>query len=359
MSLDELRKRIDELDADLLRLLNRRAELALEIGRLKSGAGREIFDPVRESHVLQNVLSLNPGPLTAEALEHVYREIMSAARSLEREMCVAYLGPSATFTHQAAHLRFGGSVKYLDCDTITDVFSDVQKGRADYGVVPIENSIEGAVTHTLDEFIETPLRICAEIYMPISQHLMAKIPREDIQRIYSKAEVFGQCRRWLHENMPRAQLIPASSTAKAAETAGKEPHSAAIASQLAAEIHGLTVLESDVQDHVSNTTRFLVLGRSYGGPSGNDKTSILFAVRHQAGALFTALESFRTYEINMTKIESRPSRAKAWEYYFFVDVEGHAEDAKVKKALQDLGGHCLFMTVLGSYPRASSTPVGE
>jgi chorismate mutase / prephenate dehydratase len=353
MNLDDLRKRIDALDADLVRRLNERTEIVLEIGRLKKSQGEEVYVPAREKAVLERVASLNEGPLPKDAVQSIYREIMSASLALEHDIAIAYLGPPATFTHQAARQRFGGSVRYAPAETIGEVFSAVEKRTADYGVVPIENSTDGAVTHTLDQFTETPLKICAEIYLPISHSLLAAVPRERIRRLYSKPEVFGQCRRWLHENMPGVELISSSSTARAAETASKEPDAGALASALAAELYGLQVLAQDVQDLGGNTTRFLVISKGYGKPTGHDKTSLLFAVKHKVGALYDALSAFRKYGINMTKIESRPSKAKAWEYYFFVDVEGHADDEHVQKSLSELEEHCTLMTVLGAYPKAS------
>jgi len=353
MNLDDLRKKIDALDARLVKLLNERTEFVLEIGKLKQCKGEEVYVPAREKVVLKRVAALNKGPLANESVLSIYREIMSASLALERSVVIAYLGPPATFTYQAARTRFGGSVKYADCETITDVFAVVEKRTADYGVVPIENSTEGAVTHTLDQFVDTPLKICAEIYLPISHHLMARCPRGKIRRVYSIPQVFGQCRRWLHENMTGIDLIPVSSTARAAEIAAKEKNAGALASELAAELYGLNVLSQDIQDLGGNMTRFLVIGKSYGKPTGSDKTSILFAVKHKVGALYSALASFRKYGINMTKIESRPSKAKAWEYYFFVDVEGHAEDKLVQKSLEEMAEHCALMTILGSYPKAA------
>jgi chorismate mutase/prephenate dehydratase len=231
------------------------------------------------------------------------------------------------------------------------VFATVEKRAAEYGVVPIENSTEGAVTHTLDQFTETPLRICAEIYLPIAHSLLARTPRAGLRRVYSHPNVFGQCRRWIQENLSGVDLVPVSSTARAAELAAKEEGSGALASLLAAEIYGIEVLDRDVQDLGGNATRFLVVARASGPPTGCDRTSLVFAVPHRAGALFQALAAFNEHGINLSKIESRPSRTKAWEYYFFVDLEGHAEDAPVRKALEALGTHCTLLTVLGSYPR--------
>lgn len=349
--LDELRSRIDEIDRDLVKLLNERTQSALAIGRIKHETGGEIYVPAREQQVLDKVGTLNHGPLPTPSLHAIYREIMSASIALERPVKIAYLGPPATFTHQAARARFGVSVDYLPCDTISDVFTWVEKGAADYGVVPIENSTEGAVTHTLDQFTETPLKICAEIYLPISHHLMSCTPREKITRIYSKPEVFGQCRRWLQTEMPGVELIAMSSTARAAELAANEEGAAALASRQAAELYGLSVIASDVQDLGGNTTRFLVVGRASGRSTGQDRTSIFFVVHHKVGALHHALQAFSGNGVNMCKIESRPNKTKAWEYCFFVDVEGHTDDAPVKKALEELEHQCTVLKVLGSYPR--------
>ncbi len=352
MNLDDLRRRIDEIDTELVQKLNERTRCALEIGRLKSEQGGEVYVPAREREVLDRVASLNEGPLTEDALRAIYREIMSAAIALERPLKVAYLGPPATFTHQAARARFGASVAYESCATISDVFSAVEKRACDYGVVPIENSTEGAVTHTLDEFADTPLRICAEIYLPISHNLLSNAPRAEIRRVYSNPQVFGQCRRWLQERLPDVDQIPVSSTAHAAKLAAAEPGSGALASALAAELYGLQIIERDIQDQSGNTTRFLVIGPAYGRATGDDRTSLFFGVRDQVGALYEALAAFSRHGVNLCKIESRPSKTKAWEYYFFVDVDGHAEDPALREALAELKRHCTVMTVLGSYPKA-------
>ncbi len=353
MNLEALRKKIDELDAELVRVLNDRARMVLEIGKLKQSQGEEVYVPAREQEVLKRVADLNQGPLPEQSLNSIYREIMSASLALERRVAIAYLGPPATFTHMAARQKFGGSIDYLEAETISDVFALVEKRTADYGVVPIENSTDGAVTHTLDEFAGTPLKICSEIYLPISNCLLSKGPREKIKKLYSRPEVFAQCRRWIQEHLSGVELIPTSSTSRAAEIVSRESGSAALAGPLAAELYGLNVLEQDVQDLGGNTTRFLVIGKEYSKMTGNDKTSLLFAVKHRVGALYEALSAFKKSNINMTKIESRPSKTKAWEYYFFVDIEGHADDARVQKALSELTEHCSLMTVLGSYPKAA------
>ncbi|NCC51130.1 MAG: prephenate dehydratase [Spartobacteria bacterium] len=353
MSLQDLRKKIDSLDEDLVRLLNERTEAVLEIGHHKEETGGEVYVPSREKEVLARVEALNKGPLPQNAVRAVYREIMSASLALEKNVQIAYLGPPATFTHQAARKHFGSSVTYIACETITDVFAAVQKKKVDYGVAPIENSTDGAVTHSLDQFVNTSLSICAEVYLPITQNLLARIPMDRIKRVYSKAEVFGQCRHWLYENLPGVDFIPASSTARAAEMAAAEEDCAALASELAAEMYGLDILADDIQDMSGNTTRFLVIGQRHAEPTGEDKTSIYFGVKHTAGALYGALQAFKENAINLTKIESRPSRAKAWEYYFFVDFEGHVEDPDVKEALTALKEHCTVMRIMGSYPKAN------
>ena len=352
MSLDNLREKVDALDKKIVRLLNDRTKVAVAIGKIKRKKGQEIYAPAREKMVLETIAKLNHGPLPAEALQAIYREIMTASLTLEHPFKIAYLGPLASFTLEAARSRFGTSVDYVPCETITDVFTSVQKRDTLYGVVPIENSTEGAVTHTLDQFVETPLKICAEIYLPISLHLMALGDRKQVKRIYSKAEVFGQCRRWLHSHMPGVDTIAVSSTARAAEMASREPDSAALAGALAVDLYGLKQLARDVQDLGGNVTRFLVIGKNFGKPTGDDKTSVYFAVRHKVGALHDALTTLKQNSVNMSKIESRPSRTKAWEYYFFVDLEGHAADARMQKALAEMAEHCILLTILGSYPKA-------
>jgi chorismate mutase / prephenate dehydratase len=354
MNLDEIRKRIDALDDELVQLLNERTHAAIEIGRLKQQSGEEIYVPAREKAVLDRVIQKNEGPLENASICAIYREIMSASLALEHDLKIAYLGPQATFTHQAARSRFGASVNYEACQTIADVFYAVEKKKADYGVVPIENSTEGAVTHTLDEFSNTSLKICAEIYLPISHHMMAAVPKDQIRKLYSNPQVFGQCRQWLYDHMPGVDLVAVSSTARAAEMASKETDSGALASELAAELYGLTLLDRNIQDLGGNTTRFLVVGKRYGEATGKDKTSLCFGVKHKAGALCSALDVLRSHGLNMTKIESRPSKERQWEYYFFVDVEGHAADSKVAAALAELGEHCAVLTVLGAYPQAAT-----
>jgi chorismate mutase/prephenate dehydratase len=249
--------------------------------------------------------------------------------------------------------KFGSSLRYEPMPSITDVFAEVSKGRADYGVVPIENSTEGAVTHTYDMFTDSELKICAQIMLPIRHNLMAACPRKQIKKIYSIAQVFAQCRQWLQVNMPHAELVEVSSSTRAAEIAKGEPGAGALASALAAEVYGLMIHDDNIQDSSENVTRFLVIGRKYPSRTGNDKSSIMFAVQDRVGALHDCVASFKKFKINMTKIESRPSKRKAWEYYFFVDFLGHAGDPGVKKALAELAKHTMFVKILGSYPNTS------
>ena len=350
MSLAEHRKAIDQLDEQIVRLLNDRTRHVLEIGAIKLKAGEEIYAPHRELAVLQRICRSNAGPIPDESLRAIYREVMSSALALEKTMVIAYLGPEATFTHQAAIQRFGSSLRYASQKTITDVFTEVGRKRADYGVVPVENSTEGVVTHTLDMFVDSELKIVAQIVMPIQHNLVSRARREKIQRLYVHPQTLAQCRVWLQRNFPAVEIIETSSNARSAEFAAKDKHAAAIAGTLAATQYKVPVLESDVQDSSANATRFLVLGRKCPPPTGHDRTSIMFSITDQIGALHGALAPFRRYKLNMTKIESRPSKRRAWEYFFFVDCDGHAEDRKVAKAITLLHEYCTFVKVLGSYP---------
>ncbi len=352
MSIIEHRKAIDEIDEQIVRLLNERTRHVIEIGAIKLKSGEEIYAPHRERHVLNRICKLNKGPLTNESLKAIYREIMSSALALEKTLTIAYLGPEATFTHQAAIRRFGTSLQYVPRKTIADVFNDVSRGRADYGVVPVENSTEGVVTHTLDMFIDSDLKIVSQIVLPVQHCLVAKCKRNQIKRLYTHPQALGQCRLWIQNNLPQVEIVDTSSTTRAAELAAAEPYAAAIASALAAERYKLNILAIDIQDNAENATRFLVLGRQCPEPTGNDKTSLLFGIPDRVGALYEALAAFKKYKINMTKIESRPSKRKAWEYYFFVDCEGHMKDKRVAKAIQTLQEQCTFVKILGSYPNS-------
>lgn len=350
MELKKLREKIDILDKKIVELLNKRAELTLKIAEIKKKAKESTYVPDREKEVYSKIMKVNMGPLKNEALSAIYREIMSASLSLEKPIRVAYLGPPATFTHIAALQKFGSQVDYLDCRSITDVFVEVEKGNSDYGVVPIENSIEGAVTHTLDMFIDSGINICSEISLEIRHNLLANCKKSQIRRIYSNPQVFGQCRIWLETNLPHAELVEVSSTTKAAEVASKERFSAAIASEMAAQYYGLKILARSIEDSPRNVTRFLVIGHTFTRPTGKDKTSIMFSIKDRVGALHDMLYPFKKHNINLTKIESRPSKRKPWDYYFFVDLEGHIEDKRVKDALGELEKLCTYLKVLGSYP---------
>jgi chorismate mutase/prephenate dehydratase len=352
MNLPEHRKAIDRLDAQIVRLLNDRTRHVLAIGEIKLKAGEEIYAPHRERAVFERVCAANAGPMTDDQLRAVYREIMSSALALEKTLTIAYFGPEATFTHQAAIRRFGSSLRYVAQKTIADVFTEVSKNRADYGVVPVENSTEGVVTHTLDMFVDSDLKIVSQIVLRVQQCLM--IPpggtRAKIKKLYVHPQSLAQCRGWIQTNLPRVEIVETSSNARSAELAAKEKHTAAIAGILAAEKYKLRVLEQDIQDNAANATRFLVLGRQCSPPTGQDRTSLMISVTDKVGALHNAIAAFRRYKINMTKIESRPSKRKAWEYFFFIDCDGHVSDARVAKAIRELGEHCNFVKVLGSYP---------
>ncbi len=352
MNLSVHRKAIDELDEQLVRLLNERTRHVLAIGEIKRKSGGEVYAPHRERAVLNRISKLNTGPMRNEALHAIYREVMSSALALEKSMQVAYLGPEATFTHQAAIRRFGSSLRYSSQKTISDVFMEVSKCRAEYGVVPVENSTEGVVTHTLDMFMDSDLKVVAQIVLPVQHCLVSNSPRSEIRKLFAHPQSLGQCRIWVHTNLSRVEVIETSSNARSAEFAAAEPGTAAIAGILAAEKYGLSVLEYDIQDNAANATRFLVLGRTSPPATGKDRTSIMVSVTDKVGALHNAIAAFRRHRINMTKIESRPSKRKAWEYYFFIDFDGHADDPRSKKTLADLKEHCNLVKVLGSYPNA-------
>ncbi len=350
MSLPEHRQAIDQLDAQIVRLLNDRTRHVLAIGEIKLAAGEEIYVPHRERAVFERVCKRNGGPITDEQLRTIYREIMSSALALEKTMTIAYFGPEATFTHQAAIQKFGASLNYSAQKTIGDVFTEVAKKTADYGVVPVENSTEGVVTHTLDMFVDSDLKIVSQVLLKIQQCLMSNSPRAKIKKLYVHPQSLAQCRGWLAKNLPRVEIVETSSNARSAELTAKEKFSAALGGALAAEKYGLKILAQDIQDNSVNVTRFIVLGRTCSPPTGDDRTSLMLSVADKSGALHEAIAAFRKFKINMTKIESRPSKRKAWEYFFFIDCAGHYLDAKVAKAIQHLGKHCNFVKILGSYP---------
>ncbi|MBI4400574.1 MAG: prephenate dehydratase [Nitrospirae bacterium] len=349
----QYRKEIDRIDDEILRLLNERSKNVIEIGKLKkqSDAEANLHTPVREAEIVDRLLRQNKGPFPNDAIRPVYREIMSASLSLEGPQLVAYLGPRATFTHLACIQQFGASARYVPVNSIAEVFHEVERGRANFGVVPIENSTEGVVNHTLDMFIDSNLLIYGEVLQEVSHHLLSKADRiEDIKKLYSHPHAIAQCRTWLEKNLPHVPVSEVPSTARAAELCADDPSAAAIASELASQLYGLKILRSRIEDNINNFTRFLVLSQKPAERTGKDKTSIMLSVKDKVGALYELLRPFASHGINMTKIESRPSRRKAWEYLFFVDIEGHVEEDRVKKALEEVKGRCLFMKILGSYP---------
>ena len=350
MNLKSVRAKIDVIDSAILSFLNKRAKLSLQVGRIKHKNNQQIYSPDREREVMGRIKSLNKGPIKNESLEAIYTEVMSSSLSLEKKLLIAYLGPKATFTNQAALKKFGSSVNYLAVNSITDVFTEVEKINADYGVVPIENSIEGAVTHTLDMLVDSDLKICSQILLEISHNLLSRYKKANIKKIYSIAQVFGQCRIWLETNMPNIELIEVSSTTKAAQICAREKNSACIASLLAAKEYKLDLIARSIEDSPHNIKRFLVIGKDDCPQTGKDRTSLIFSIKDSVGALHDMLVPFKKYKINLTKIESRPSKRRAWNYFFFVDLEGHRLNPNVKKALNQLEEKCKFLKVLGSYP---------
>ncbi|MBI5873768.1 MAG: prephenate dehydratase [Candidatus Omnitrophica bacterium] len=350
----EIRTKIDNIDDQILELLNKRASLVIEVGKNKREGKREFYAPQREKEIYQRLTMNNPGPFPSQALKNVYREIMSASLSLEKPLKVAYLGPKATFTHQACMNYFGLSVEFIPEKDIADVFNDVERDKTDFGVVPIENTTEGIVSHTIDMFVTSDIKICAEIMMEISLALLNKTGRiEDIKNVYSHPNPIAQCRQWLKEHLPDAHVFDVSSTATAAQIASEDAANAAIASEVAASLYDLQVVERKIEDHTNNFTRFLVIGKKSPERTGGDKTSVMFAIKDTPGALYKMLKPFADRRINLTKIESRPQKGKAWEYIFFADMDGHVSDSKVSDALKGLEAQCSFMKILGSYPKGT------
>jgi chorismate mutase / prephenate dehydratase len=352
--LAKIRNEIDRLDQKVVKLLNARLKHTQKIGELKRGAKTRIYVAEREAQVLRRVQAANGGPLKPAALQAIYREIMSAALALEKPLVIAYLGPEATNTHQAALRKFGASVEYRPMQALADVFAAVEKGEADYGVVPIENSTEGSVRDSLDLFVETPLKIVAEVQLSIDHALISKEPLARIKKVYSKDQALAQCRRWLQRHLPHAQLVDIDSTALGVQRAAKEKGAAAVAPPLAAERYGVPIVAEHIQDQKNNTSRFGILGREASGAvgGGQDKTSLLVSLHHEPGALLRALQPFDRRKLNLTRIESRPSRLRPWDYIFFLDVTGHFEDAAMQAALKQLRRQCPLVKWLGSYPTA-------
>ncbi|MDR2436852.1 MAG: prephenate dehydratase [Endomicrobium sp.] len=356
LKLREARRSIDKVDKEIAKLLDKRGKLALNVAKAKSSKNFCLGDmvyyvPSREKEVLKNITS-SKSVLGQEALKNIYIEIISACRNLEAPTKVSFLGPWATFSHQAAIKNFGSCGYFLPAATPLDVLSEVESGRSDFGVVPIENSNEGSVNITLDMLVETEIKICAEVSLKIEQCFLVKNPKAKVLRIYSHTHAFAQCRNWMTQYYPDAQLVPVSSTAEAAKKVVKEDFSAAIASQVAAKIYNLYILEKGIQDSKENFTRFFVIGKVPTRPSGKDKTSLVFIVKDKVGALYEVLEIFSKNNVNLTKIESRPTKKKAWEYMFFVDFNGHVKDQNIVRAIKSLESKSIFVKSLGSYPRA-------
>ncbi|KAF0100718.1 MAG: pheA [bacterium] len=345
-----LRRQIDAVDDQVLRLLNERARLAQAVGHLKNGI---IYKPEREAQVVRRMQAANAGPLTAESVSVIFKEVMSACRSLEQPLTIAYLGPEGTFSEAAAIKHFGHAAIGLPCASIDEVFQAVERGEAHYGVAPVENSTEGAVNRTLDLMLNSPLNICGEVMLRVRQHLLRKRDSlEGIRVVYSHAQSLAQCHEWLSRNLPGVDSIRVTSNGEAARMAAENPEAAAIAGELAAERHGLAIVARDIEDEPNNTTRFLVLGAEETAASGKDKTSLVISVRNRPGALMELLAPFAGHGIGLSKLESRPARSGAWEYVFYVDLEGHISDPNIQGALKEVEAHSIFLKVLGAYPLA-------
>lgn len=349
--LQNLRDKIDRIDIKILKLLNERAKIAIKISEIKKTQELSFYDPVREKNIIDNLLRLNTGPFTNDTVKTIFREILSATLALQESQKVAYLGPEGTFTHLAAIKFFGKFAEFEPQDNIKNIFEAVERGAARFGVVPIENSNEGTVTYTLDMFMQYNVKITGEIIIPVSQHLLSLTgKKEKIKKIYSHPHAKAQCREWLMKNMPQIPVYDVTSTAEAARQASLEEDSAAIASEFAASLYGLKFVAKHIEDYKNNYTRFFILGKTFPHKTGSDKTSIMFSLQDRPGALYNALKPFKASNTNLTKIESRPSKMRKWEYIFFVDFTGHIEDKIVQKTLEEVKKHCIELVHLGSYP---------
>lgn len=349
-ALQQIRQRIDAIDDELLKLVSERARLAQEVGRIKEG---NLYRPEREAQVLRRIKDANPGPLSGETAARLFREIMSACLALEQPLKVAYLGPQGTFSQAAAIKHFGHAAETVDCASIDDVFRKVEAGMVEYAVVPVENSTEGAIGRTLDLLLNTPLKICGETVVRVHHCLLRKgVSRDGIAKVYSHPQSLAQCHEWLNQNLPGVPRVPVSSNAEAARLAAEDAGAVAIAGETAGEIYGLNVLAQNIEDEPNNTTRFLVLGSHDAAPSGKDKTSLVMSAPNRPGAMHELLGPFARNGVSMTKLESRPSGTNLWDYVFYVDVEGHHQDAAVAKSLAELKNIAPLLKVLGSYPVA-------
>ncbi len=350
--LEPLRQRIDELDRQIVELLNQRAEVVVQVGRIKNAGGAPIYAPDREKAILQKIRKINRGPLPEKTLLAIWREMMSGSFALEKPLRIAYLGPDGSFSHLAAVGKFGASVEYETVNDIRGVFEEVAREHVDFGVVPIENSVGGGIIDTLDAFVESNAKVCAEINLAIHHNLLANCRVEDIRKVYSKPEIFTQCQRWLTRTGLAGKTIATASSSRAAEMATQEPYTAAIGSYLAGEIYGLKIVCANIEDNPNNVTRFFVIGRQWPRPTGDDKSAIMFTTQHRSGALADVLDVFKASGVNLTFITSRPSKRRNWEYYFFADAEGHVDDPAMQEAIPAVREHCLELHVLGSFPRA-------
>ncbi|SFB03134.1 chorismate mutase [Collimonas sp. OK607] len=348
-----LRQQIDAIDAEILALLNRRAQIAQEVGHVKAETNAPVFRPEREAQVLQKVAERNPGPLQGSDVQTIFREVMSACRALEKRVTVAYLGPAGTYSEQAVYQQFGHAVEGLACVSIDEVFRAAEAGTADFGVVPIENSSEGVINRTLDLLLQTTLSISGEVSIPVHHSLMSKEGTMDaVTRICAHSQALAQCNAWLNQHYPNIERLAVASNAEAARMASENASVAGIAGEIAAQKYGLEIVSAHIQDDPHNRTRFAVVGRLKNGASGKDQTSLVLSVANKAGAVYKLLAPLAKHGVSMTRFESRPARMGAWEYYFYVDVEGHAEDDKVAKALAELQQNAAFYKLLGSYPRS-------
>ncbi|GAA0557751.1 prephenate dehydratase [Halomonas salifodinae] len=354
IDLDALRQRIDSLDNDILRLISERAQAAQQVAQVKSAEDPKavFYRPEREAQVLRRIMELNPGPLDSEEMARLFREIMSACLALEQPVKVAYLGPEGTFTQQAALKHFGDSAVSLPMAAIDEVFREVEAGAANYGVVPVENSTEGVINHTLDSFVDSSIRICGEVVLRIHHHLLvsSNTRQDKVSRIYSHPQSFAQCRKWLDAHYPGAERVPVASNAEAAKLIKTEWHSAAIAGDMAAKLYDLERIAEKIEDRPDNSTRFLVIGNQDVPLSGDDKTSIVVAMRNQPGALHDLLEPFHRHQIDLTRLETRPSRSGVWNYVFFIDFKGHRDEPQVAAVLEEVQLRAAELKVLGSYP---------
>lgn len=349
--IEKVRKEIDIIDAQILKLLETRAEIVKKITEIKNKNRKPIFDPSREKKIIEKLTAKEFNYLKKEDIELIMSTIFKIYRGLFRPLNIAFLGPEGTFTHQAALKKFGNKCNFISCKAVEDVFKEVEKGRCDYGVVPIENSMEGVVSHTVDMFLESNVKITSEVLLEIHHCLLSKESSiKKIKKIYSHPQAFAQCRKWISANLGEVEAIETESTASAVKKAKRMKNTGAIASEIASVLYNLPVLAEKIEDFSENITRFLVIGKKCSDETGKDKTSIIFSIKDKVGALYNSLYPFKEKGINLTRLESRPSKKRAWDYVFFVDFTGHKNNKKIKEALKELEKNCVFLKILGSYP---------